>query len=291
MNVVSQIASDDQYHYGFNGQMKTNEWAGVGNHNTALFWEYDTRTGVRMNRDPKGTVWESPYSTFGRNPIRFSDNLGDTIKVGDKIYTPGMSEDGTSGFEKVAISNLNRLNSVKNGVILLKELSNSKKNYDIINKIPVVGGKKNKQTLVFEEYKNGGGKIEAASLLNDLPDLQHTGSLAHELFHGYQHLHGERGESVNLEVGAYLFEKGIVTSLNGGYTLGNSSVNGKLYSNAMSNLLFSPQWDNSALNDYKTAVKNFIKGSESNQTGIYNQAPVLPVKERPVISNFFPLSD
>jgi hypothetical protein len=79
MNVVSQIASDDQYHYGFNGQMKTNEWAGIGNHNTALFWEYDTRTGVRMNRDPKGTAWESSYSTHSRNPIWFSDRYGDSV--------------------------------------------------------------------------------------------------------------------------------------------------------------------------------------------------------------------
>jgi hypothetical protein len=82
MNVVSQIASDDQYHYGFNGQMKTNEWAGVGNHNTALFWEYDTRTGARLNKDPVVHASLSPYSTFARNPIMFSDILGkDTIKA------------------------------------------------------------------------------------------------------------------------------------------------------------------------------------------------------------------
>jgi len=79
MNVVSQVCDEDLYHYGYNGQKKDNEWAGVGNHNTALFWEYDTRTGRRANQDPKGTVWESPYLTFGDNPIENVDPLGDKL--------------------------------------------------------------------------------------------------------------------------------------------------------------------------------------------------------------------
>jgi hypothetical protein len=37
------------YRYGFNGQEKVDEISGVGNHNTALFWEYDTRLGRRWN--------------------------------------------------------------------------------------------------------------------------------------------------------------------------------------------------------------------------------------------------
>jgi hypothetical protein len=78
MNVVSQIASDDQYHYGFNGQMKTNEWAGVGNHNTALFGELDTRIARRLNLDPKSTTWASPYSVFENSPIWHFDFLLDS---------------------------------------------------------------------------------------------------------------------------------------------------------------------------------------------------------------------
>jgi hypothetical protein len=78
-DVVSTVCNGEHYRYGYNGQMKDNEWAGVGNHNTALFWEYDTRTGRRANQDPKGTVWESPYLTFGDNPIENVDPLGDKI--------------------------------------------------------------------------------------------------------------------------------------------------------------------------------------------------------------------
>jgi hypothetical protein len=45
--------SSETYRFGFNTQEKTNEIAGPGNHNTATFWEYDTRLGRRWNQDPK----------------------------------------------------------------------------------------------------------------------------------------------------------------------------------------------------------------------------------------------
>jgi hypothetical protein len=48
--------------FGFNGQENVNEVSGVGNHNSALFWEYDTRLGRRWNLDPKKKAWESDYS-------------------------------------------------------------------------------------------------------------------------------------------------------------------------------------------------------------------------------------
>jgi hypothetical protein len=65
------------YSYGFNGQEKVDEIAGVGNHNTALFWEYDTRLGRRWNVDPKGGVDKSKYSCLGDNPIANIDKPGD----------------------------------------------------------------------------------------------------------------------------------------------------------------------------------------------------------------------
>ena len=44
--VVTTVCREDEYRYGYNAQIKVNEWSGVGNHTTALYWEYDTRTGV-----------------------------------------------------------------------------------------------------------------------------------------------------------------------------------------------------------------------------------------------------
>lgn len=69
------------YRYGFNGQEKSNEIAGEGNHNTAEFWEYDTKIGRRWNLDPRPITGMSSCQTFSNNPILFSDLKGDTIGV------------------------------------------------------------------------------------------------------------------------------------------------------------------------------------------------------------------
>jgi len=71
---------DDKYRFGFNGQEKVNEIAGTGNHNTALFWEYDTRLGRRWNIDPVDQISIRNYTTFGNNPISNSDLLGNKWK-------------------------------------------------------------------------------------------------------------------------------------------------------------------------------------------------------------------
>jgi len=67
------------YPSGFNGQERDDELAGVGNFNTALYWEYDTRLGRRWNVDPKLNASNSVYSTFNNNPIYYYDLLGDTV--------------------------------------------------------------------------------------------------------------------------------------------------------------------------------------------------------------------
>jgi hypothetical protein len=73
--------SSTAYKYGFNGQEKDDEVYGVGNLNTAQFWEYDTRLGRRWNIDPIVKHWESGYATFHNNSILFTDVLGlDPVK-------------------------------------------------------------------------------------------------------------------------------------------------------------------------------------------------------------------
>jgi hypothetical protein len=71
----------DKYPFGFNTQEKVNEIAGIGNHNTALFWEYDTRLGRRWNLDPVDQVSISNYAVNKNNPIWYLDRLGDNSKV------------------------------------------------------------------------------------------------------------------------------------------------------------------------------------------------------------------
>ena len=74
----------DLYRFGHNGQMKTNELAGIGNWYTALYWEYGTREAGRKNRDPKPSAGVSPYAVFDGNPILKSDINGD-IAIWDNI--------------------------------------------------------------------------------------------------------------------------------------------------------------------------------------------------------------
>ena len=59
--------------------MKDNEIAGAGNWYTAQFGEYNPRTGIRANRDPKPNPSVSPYAMYEGNPIRYSDVLLDSV--------------------------------------------------------------------------------------------------------------------------------------------------------------------------------------------------------------------
>ena len=78
---VQECNTDDifgtDYRFGFNGQQKDNEIAGVGNMNTAMFWEYDTRLGRRWNLDPVFKASLSSYSCFANSPISIKDPNGD----------------------------------------------------------------------------------------------------------------------------------------------------------------------------------------------------------------------
>ena len=67
----------DIHKFGFNTQEKVDEVSGDGNHNTALFWEYDTRLGRRWNLDTKPQVGISDYAVMGCNPVFNMDWLGD----------------------------------------------------------------------------------------------------------------------------------------------------------------------------------------------------------------------
>ena len=92
----ANIATDGKsYRFGFNVQEKVDEISGSGNHNTALFWEYDTRLGRRWNLDPQGDLLPalSPYSTFLDNPIKFNDPNGDVAPAVYRaiVYAIGFS--------------------------------------------------------------------------------------------------------------------------------------------------------------------------------------------------------
>ena len=67
-------AGSGSYRFSINGQEKESDLN--ENITTAMFWEYDSRTGRRWNVDPITKEFESPYATFGGNPVLMVDPLG-----------------------------------------------------------------------------------------------------------------------------------------------------------------------------------------------------------------------
>lgn len=74
-NVVTEVCNEDRYHYGYNGKLKDNEWAGVGNHYDYGMREYDPRIGRPPTIDPLFKKYPnlSPYQFFSNNPIQNVD--------------------------------------------------------------------------------------------------------------------------------------------------------------------------------------------------------------------------
>jgi RHS repeat-associated protein len=69
-----KYSNGSTYRYSINGQEKSDELN--ENLTTAQYWEYDSRIGRRWNADPIVKEWESPYATFGNNPVLMTDPLG-----------------------------------------------------------------------------------------------------------------------------------------------------------------------------------------------------------------------
>lgn len=80
-----------EYRFGFNGQEKDNEVSGLGNSNTAEFWQYDSRLGRRWNVDPVDQIQLSNYSCFANNPIYFVDPDGDVVIGAIAGFIKGLS--------------------------------------------------------------------------------------------------------------------------------------------------------------------------------------------------------
>jgi hypothetical protein len=76
---------NSSYRYGFNGQEKSDEISGAGNHYTAEFWEMDPRLCRRWNIDPVVKPFESGYACFGNNPIWFIDHNGADTTISGSI--------------------------------------------------------------------------------------------------------------------------------------------------------------------------------------------------------------
>uniref|UniRef100_A0A0N4ZHB5 RHS repeat-associated core domain-containing protein n=1 Tax=Parastrongyloides trichosuri TaxID=131310 RepID=A0A0N4ZHB5_PARTI len=105
----------DNYRFGWNSHEKVNEIAGIGNHTTAEFGEFDTRLGRRWNPDPKSGLMpnESPYAVNHGNPITYKDPKGDFGFIGAAI---GAVVGGVIEYGSQAVSNIIQGKSLKDAL-------------------------------------------------------------------------------------------------------------------------------------------------------------------------------
>jgi hypothetical protein len=127
--------ANTKYRYGFNGQEKSDEIG--GDSYTALYWEYDARTGRRWNVDPEVKDAESPYMCFSGNPIFFSDILGNT---------PGAQQPGPKQPVPVNLSASQTSAAITTALFAVHTNTMEKRNYFVSSMAP-----DNKQPLVDKD--------------------------------------------------------------------------------------------------------------------------------------------
>ncbi len=225
----------------------------------------------------------TPYQYGALNPIKFIDVNGDSIRIGTGdgnyfYYNPGQDYTGDNKFVQSIVSSLNTINSSEAGSAVLTHLSNSENNYSFENVVSKDGSGKSLDAVRFRPGESGGGTIEAGA-------SQDVGTVAHELFHGFQIEVGMDAASTAGEVGAYLFQD--VVTLQAGVPFGSSTStnrHGKKYDAAHNNLLFNGYSER----DYVSA-NIFFKASSKNATGLYNNKKRrFSLVGKPAIAKFLP---
>jgi hypothetical protein len=140
---------------------------------------------------------------------------------------------------------MTNISSVDNGATVIGALSDSKEVFDFSNTTSTTGS-----PMEFEPgKKQKGGTIHAAYLLQEggnATEATKTEGIAHELFHGYQQINGEKGNDLNKEVAGFLFGRGIAQSLFKDYnpTMGNPNTpEGQQFNTNVNTLLNNQTFD------------------------------------------------
>ena len=223
---------------------------------------------------------DSLWVHYGNNQRVFYEN-GNLYTINGNKYK------GKDAFVNAVYKILQDMDGTKTGAKMISELTQSSNSFDFKNTKSSAGNR----SFSFSGYLNGGGEVKAAALLNpQIQQGQKLESVAHELFHGYQHEFGDNGAYIHREVEALLVGKAI--AMQAGYGIQNSfgtnSNAGRVFDGAMNSLFFGNNYNNNA---FQTAVRTFKSGSIANQAGTYNHYGTLPNQTNPILrwKKLFPL--
>jgi hypothetical protein len=265
------------YQYKYNDKEVTEDY-GLNHSNYGARWQdLDLIDFTTIDRFSDQYPWQSPYVHGARNPIKFIDVNGDSIRISDgnggfHYYVPGEEYDGENNeFLSKVTSQLNRINQSKAGASVLKTLNESTNKFDLLNEKP----NNSEAGAQFKPNQNGGGDLLVASI----------DDITHEIYHGYQNEFAPiNNNSTSIEIGAYLFENIVSIELGGGISSGSqSNFAGDIYERSYNNLLFDGYSDH----DYINANITFKAGSRQNSSGIYNKIKVdFKIRPYPLIRKF-----
>lgn len=174
------------YRFGFNTQEKLDEISGSGTHNTALYWEYDTRLSRRWNLDPKPTASETQYSSMRGNPIWFKDFLGDVV-TGDK--------NGKELYDKGRQKIKNNINSITNKIAEITNKSSSGLSNNDQRRIT-------RLTEKLDAFRSADAELDKMEQSEYLFNITTSGSSSNQDVEGETKTHGVRAFDVQIYNGS-----------------------------------------------------------------------------------------
>ena len=248
---------------------------------------YTSDLSLWLSVDPMADKYPgvSPYTYCANNPVRLVDEDGRAWEILEETYTPGTEYTGENERAKMLWGMMERIYATPLGKKVIDAMNDP--NINIVYKI--TDAKYSSED--YPCYVDSEHKIYLNQEGSDLAwqDVHIVRSLAHEMFHGYQYLKNQGGQSIHNEVEAYMFQDLVCGSNSGQLKLnpqalpkGQNPHTDPYYeaSNSFANWIEKlPQSEDDFNNVFRPIRKEFLQKSQANRGGDYNNySKIIPQK-------------
>ena len=237
---------------------------------------YSSDLSIWLSVDPMSDKYPSlsPYVYCANNPVKVVDPNGEEIDIDGYRYIPGQScPNGVSEKTQNKWNTLNKIYSTKIGETLISEMA-STDDYCIS-----ISSEKHISADGSGAYQSE-RKHKSGTLYTNGNDWS-VGTIAHELFHGYQDMKGSTGNSVFGEIEARLFAT-FVCEENIEFAMGMPQFSAPDASQSFYQSLNSLKQSFSL-----DKMKDFIPHFLSNIEGYGSLDPIAP-NQKVLIDKFYP---